>query len=156
MHDDEAMRALLAHGARVDLPNVMGVTPLMAAAGVGVREPGFGANRAPDFTSKQIESEVIASLEILLAAGADVNAAVTDMTEPHGAHRAPELDDGPPAAQTALHRRPAAAGPRSSRICSSTARTRRRKTRSAARRSISRRRPCRAGPCRTPSASPSC
>ena len=66
-------------GARVDLPNVMGVTPLMAAAGVGVREPGFGANRAPDFTSKEIESEVIASLEILLAAGADVNAAVTDI-----------------------------------------------------------------------------
>jgi hypothetical protein len=79
MHDDEALRALLAAGAAVDLPNVMGVTPLMAAAGVGVREPNFGANRAPDFTSKQIESEVIASLEILLAAGADVNSAVTDL-----------------------------------------------------------------------------
>ena len=79
MHDDEAMRALLAAGARVDLPNVMGVTPLMAAAGLGVREPGFGANRAPDFTSASIESETIASLEILLAAGADVNAAVTDI-----------------------------------------------------------------------------
>jgi hypothetical protein len=63
----------------VDLPNVMGVTPLMAAAGIGVREPGFGANRAPDFTSKQIESEVVASLAILLEAGADVNAAVTDL-----------------------------------------------------------------------------
>jgi ankyrin repeat protein len=80
MHDDEALRALLAAGARVDLPNVMGVTPLMAAAGVGVREPGFGANRAPDFASPSIESEVIASLEILLAAGADVNAAITDLT----------------------------------------------------------------------------
>jgi ankyrin repeat protein len=79
MHDGEAMKALLAAGARVDLPNVMGVTPLMAAAGLGVREPGFGANRAPDFASKQIESEVVASLEILLAAGADVNAAVTDI-----------------------------------------------------------------------------
>jgi ankyrin repeat protein len=79
MHDDDAMRALLAAGARVDLPNVMGVTPLMAAAGLGVREPGFGANRAPDFTSKEIEKEVIASLEILLAAGADVNAAITDL-----------------------------------------------------------------------------
>ena len=79
MHDDEALRALLAAGAQVDLPNVMGVTPLMAAAGVGVREPGFGANRAPDFTSPQIESEVIASLEILLAAGADVNATITDL-----------------------------------------------------------------------------
>jgi ankyrin repeat protein len=78
MHDEDAMRALLAAGARVDLPNVMGVTPLMAAAGSGVREPGFGANRSPDFTSKQIESEVIASLDILLDAGADVNAAITD------------------------------------------------------------------------------
>ncbi len=79
MHDDEAMRALLAANALVDLPNVMGVTPLMAAAGIGVREPGFGANRAPDFTSKTIERDVIAALEILLAAGADVNAAVTDI-----------------------------------------------------------------------------
>jgi ankyrin repeat protein len=78
MHDEPAMRALLAAGARVDLPNVMGVTPLMAAAGVGVREPGFGANRAPSFTSKDIESDVIASLDILLDAGADVNAAVRD------------------------------------------------------------------------------
>jgi ankyrin repeat protein len=78
MHDEEALRALLAAGARVDLPNVMGVTPLMAAAGVGVREPGFGANRAPSFTSKTIEAEIIASLEILIDAGADVNAKVTD------------------------------------------------------------------------------
>jgi ankyrin repeat protein len=79
MHDEPAMRALLAAGAQVDLPNVMGVTPLMAAAGVGVREPGFGANRSPDFTSKKIESEVIASLDILLAAGANVNAGITDL-----------------------------------------------------------------------------
>ncbi len=79
MHDNDAMRALLAAGAVVDLPNVMGVTPLMAAAGVGVREPGFGANRSPDFTSKNIQKEVIASLDILLAAGADVNASITDL-----------------------------------------------------------------------------
>jgi uncharacterized protein len=79
MHDDESLRTLLAAGAIVDLPNVMGVTPLMAAAGVGVREPGFGANRAPDFTSKNIEKEVISSLDILLAAGADVNASITDL-----------------------------------------------------------------------------
>jgi ankyrin repeat protein len=78
MHDADAMRALLGAGARVDLPNVMGVTPLMAAAGLGVREPGFGANRAPDFAAPDLESKVIASLEILLAAGADANAAVTD------------------------------------------------------------------------------
>ncbi|HEX5045869.1 MAG TPA: ankyrin repeat domain-containing protein [Gammaproteobacteria bacterium] len=78
-HDNAALKALLAAGARVDLPNVMGVTPLMAAAGVGVREPGFGANRAPDFASKQIEPETISSLEILIAAGANVNAAISDI-----------------------------------------------------------------------------
>ncbi len=102
MHDDEAMQALLAAGASVDLPNVMGVTPLMAAAGIGVREPGFGANRAPDFTSKQIESEVIASLEILLAAGADVNAAVTDVqSRTARIARASSMTDRQ--GQTALH-----------------------------------------------------
>jgi ankyrin repeat protein len=79
MHDDEAMLTLLKAGARVDLPNVMGVTPLMAAAGVGVREPGFGANRAPNFANASIEKQVIASLEILVQAGADVNGAITDL-----------------------------------------------------------------------------
>ncbi|HEX6997731.1 MAG TPA: ankyrin repeat domain-containing protein [Gammaproteobacteria bacterium] len=78
-HDHEAMRALLEAGAEVDLPNVMGVTPLMAAAGVGVRNINFGANRSPDFENDpEIEDKVIASLEILLAAGADINARVTD------------------------------------------------------------------------------
>ena len=78
-HDHEVMRILLEAGALVDLPNVMGVTPLMAAAGLGVREPGFGANRAPDFDGDpEIEDKVIRSLEILLGAGADINARVTD------------------------------------------------------------------------------
>jgi uncharacterized protein len=102
MHDDDSIRALLEAGAQVDLPNVMGVTPLMAAAGVGVREPGFGANRAPNFTSKEIESEVIASLAILLAAGADVNASITD-TKSRSARiaRASSVTDRQ--GQTALH-----------------------------------------------------
>jgi ankyrin repeat protein len=78
-HDDETMRVLLAAGAKVDLPNVMGVTPLMATAGVGVRNINFGANRSPDFEGDpKIEDKVIASLEILLAAGADINARVAD------------------------------------------------------------------------------
>jgi len=102
MHDDDAMRALLAAGARVDLPNVMGVTPLMAAAGIGVREPGFGANRAPDFTSKQIESETIASLDILLDAGANVNAAITD-TQSRTARIARQSSLTDRLGQTALH-----------------------------------------------------
>ena len=102
MHDDEAMRALLAANAQVDLPNVMGVTPLMAAAGIGVREPGFGANRAPDFASKEIESEIIASLDILLDAGADVNAAITDIqSRTARIARASSMTDRQ--GQTALH-----------------------------------------------------
>ncbi len=79
-HDHEVMRALLEHGARVDLPNVMGVTPLMAAAGVGVRNINFGSNRSPNFEGDEhVEDKVIASLEILLAAGADIDARVTDI-----------------------------------------------------------------------------
>lgn len=79
-HDHEAMRLLLEHGAIVDLPQVMGVTPLMAAAGIGVRDINFGSNRSPRFDSDPlIEDKVIASLEILLAAGADINAHVTDI-----------------------------------------------------------------------------
>jgi ankyrin repeat protein len=107
MHDNDALRALLAAGARVDLPNVMGVTPLMAAAGVGVREPGFGANRAPNFSSATIESEIIASLEILLAAGADVNATVTDNSSRTARIARPnsmvDRDGGAMAHHSALH-----------------------------------------------------
>ena len=68
--DLETMRLLLEHGALVDLPNVMGVTPLLAAAGIGGgggRGGGFGgADRA------------IESIETLLAAGADIDARVVD------------------------------------------------------------------------------
>jgi ankyrin repeat protein len=78
-HDHDSMRLLLEHGAEVNLPNVMGVTPLMAAAGIGVRNINFGANRSPNFEEdEEIERKVITSLEILLAAGADINARVTD------------------------------------------------------------------------------
>ena len=79
-HDHASMRLLLEHGARVDLPNVMGVTPLMAAASMGVRDSNFGSNRSPRFAiDEEIEDKVIESFEILLAAGADINARVTDL-----------------------------------------------------------------------------
>jgi hypothetical protein len=53
----------------------MGVTPLMAAAGFGMEfGPRFNPN-APD-----VQDRSIATLEILRAAGADVNAKVTDIT----------------------------------------------------------------------------
>ena len=78
-HDYDSMKALLEHGADVNLPNFMGITPLMAAAGLGVRNINFGANRSPNFEEdKEIETKVIASLEILLKAGADMNSRIDD------------------------------------------------------------------------------
>jgi ankyrin repeat protein len=71
--DSAAVRLLLENGGRVDVPNVMGVTPLMAAAGLGM-EPSPRFN--PSATDVQDRS--IATLEILTAAGADVNARLTD------------------------------------------------------------------------------
>jgi len=74
-HDVEAVRLLLEHGALVDLPNVMGVTPLMGAAGMGVSQ----RDRRLSFDN-DVETRAIATIELLLAAGADVNAKVTDIT----------------------------------------------------------------------------
>src|SRR3979490_2801443 len=72
--DSAAVRLLLEYGGRVDVPNVMGVTPLIAAAGLGM-EPSPRFN--PSANDAQDRS--IATLEILLAAGADVNARITDV-----------------------------------------------------------------------------
>jgi ankyrin repeat protein len=72
--DSAAVRLLLQYGGRIDVPNVMGVTPLMAAAGLGMElSPRFNPN-APDAQDRSI-----ATLEILLAAGADVNTRITDV-----------------------------------------------------------------------------
>src|SRR5690606_3047511 len=73
--DAPFVELLLAHGALVDLPSNQGVTPLMAAAGVE-----FGA-RATRGRSRTIEG-VLATMELLVAAGADVNARM--VTEPRG------------------------------------------------------------------------
>src|SRR5499425_1160617 len=74
--DSEAIKLLLEYGGRVDVPNVMGVTPLMAAAGLGM------GRSSPRFnpTANDAQDRSIATLEILLAAGADVNARITDVT----------------------------------------------------------------------------
>jgi ankyrin repeat protein len=75
--DNEAVRALLAHGALVDLPNASGVTPLMAAAGIGTRTtPGvLGPGPPANVVALSLET-----MEILRSAGADVNARITDTT----------------------------------------------------------------------------
>jgi ankyrin repeat protein len=76
--DNEVVRLLLAHGARVDLPNASGVTPFMAAAGIGTR--GGGAGVLGPGTPDNVVSLSLETMEILRQAGADVNARITDVT----------------------------------------------------------------------------
>jgi uncharacterized protein len=75
--DNQVVRALLEHGALVDLPNAMGVTPFMAAAGMGTRTTQGVLGPGPP---ADVEARSIETMEILLKAGADVNAKVTDTT----------------------------------------------------------------------------
>jgi ankyrin repeat protein len=74
--DAEVMRELLQHGALADLPNVMGVTPLMAAAGVGIGPPVAGGVNA--VIRYPAAARAFAAMDLLLQAGADVNARITD------------------------------------------------------------------------------
>jgi len=76
--DNEVVRLLLTHGALVDLPNASGVTPFMAAAGIGTR--GGGAGVLGPGTPDNVVSLSLETLEILRQAGADVNARITDVT----------------------------------------------------------------------------
>jgi ankyrin repeat protein len=62
------MKLLLARGALVDLPNVDGVTPFLAAAGAGRNMP---ATRGRFRT----EAQAIETAKLLQAAGANVNSA---------------------------------------------------------------------------------
>ncbi|MEN9704825.1 MAG: hypothetical protein RLZZ393_704 [Pseudomonadota bacterium] len=65
--DLPVMKALLAHGALVNLANSQGVTPLMAAVGDGhIHDPTRGRNRTED--------EALECYALLKAAGADINA----------------------------------------------------------------------------------
>jgi ankyrin repeat protein len=73
--DAPFVELLLRHGALVDLPSNQGVTPLMAAAGV---EYGLRVTRGRNRT----EEGVLETLQLLLDAGADINARM--VTEPKG------------------------------------------------------------------------
>jgi ankyrin repeat protein len=73
------VQLLLAHGARVDLPNSLGITALMAAAGNGSTTIDIRAR----FRN---EDQCIEVATLLTGAGADVNAARdTGQTALHGA-----------------------------------------------------------------------
>jgi ankyrin repeat protein len=69
--DIPTIELLLKHGAIVDLPNATGLTPLMAAAGLGV---SVRSNKARFATAE----DRLRAVQLLHAAGADVNAAIAD------------------------------------------------------------------------------
>jgi ankyrin repeat protein len=74
--DAEAMRPLLAAGANFNLPNQSGVLPIAAAAGLGSSscDPrGYGGG-IPHYETADVEQASIAALQVLIDAGADVNA----------------------------------------------------------------------------------
>jgi ankyrin repeat protein len=77
--DAQAIQALLAKGADPKIPTKSGITPLMAAAGLGTKEEDTTAR-------KKTEAEAIASIQLCLDAGADVNAVDNQgQTALHGA-----------------------------------------------------------------------
>jgi len=76
-YDNDVVRLLLEHGALVDLPNASGVTPFMAAAGIGTRTGNSAFGNGPP---QNVEELSIETMEILRSAGADVNARITDIT----------------------------------------------------------------------------
>lgn len=78
--DLPALQLLLEHGADPTLgPTRSGITPLMAAAGLGTAEQ--------DTTGRaKTQEQAIAAIELLLARGIDINAQATDgQTAVHGA-----------------------------------------------------------------------
>src|SRR5262249_1733291 len=61
----------------VDLPNASGVTPFMAAVGIGTRTASGVLGPGPP---ENVIALSLATMEILRQAGADVNARITDVT----------------------------------------------------------------------------
>jgi uncharacterized protein len=68
--DAPAIRVLLEKGANLSLANTRGITPVMAAAGLGSTD----ADTRGIFTTEDVQQRSIESLKLLLAAGADINA----------------------------------------------------------------------------------
>jgi uncharacterized protein len=87
--DDVALKALLDHGAEPDVPNAFQITPLMAAAnmsgsgrggictGAGGVAAGAGAVTGGG-TDRNSQARAIKTIDLLLDAGANVNARITD------------------------------------------------------------------------------
>ena len=67
--DAPAIKLLLEHGAIVDLPNNQGMTPTLAASGMG----SVDADTRGNYYAADIQERAIASLELLLSHGGQVN-----------------------------------------------------------------------------------
>jgi len=67
--DAPAIKLLLDHGALIDLPNSQGWTPTVVASGMG----SVDADTRGYFTTSDVEERSIASLDLLLAHGGNVN-----------------------------------------------------------------------------------
>jgi uncharacterized protein len=67
--DAAAVKLLVDHGARLDLPNNRGITPIMAAAGMGSTD----ADTRGYYTTEDTPQRSVDTLKVLLDAGADVN-----------------------------------------------------------------------------------
>jgi len=68
--DDEAVRLLLEYGARVDLENIFGITPVLAAAGVG---HWYGIFKDVPIRGQFKNGEdAVTTMKLLLDAGADI------------------------------------------------------------------------------------
>jgi uncharacterized protein len=70
--DAPAIKLLLEHGAIVDLPNNTGLTPTLVASGMG----SIDADTRGYFTTPDVEDRAIASLDLLLAHGGEINGRV--------------------------------------------------------------------------------
>ncbi len=79
-YDEQAIKALLAHGAEVDLPNVFQITPLMAAASMSGSSRGGTGSAIIGGVPQQdaIQARAMRVMDLLLDAGANINARVTD------------------------------------------------------------------------------
>jgi len=97
--DAAAMKPLLAAGANYDLPNQDGVSPILAAAGLGSSscDPrGYGPG-IPHYETSDVQQASIAALAALIEAGADVNSQAPIVTGPGSRF------GGRRTGQTALH-----------------------------------------------------
>ncbi len=67
--DAASIKLLLEHGAIVDLPNNQGMTPTVAASGMG----SIDADTRGNYYASDIQERAIASLDLLIAHGGELN-----------------------------------------------------------------------------------